>query len=565
MPHLQVSDAAAAVETDPNSPLLSRIRKIKCDESRPACQRCASTGRVCPGYGIWGGGASCQSNSHRLVQSNEYPRVHRALVSVLASTAKERESFEWFKCRTSPKIPGSFVSSFWNTLLLQASLSEPAVLHAVLALSSIHRRGIDNGNGQTKQGEIPDEQEQFALQQYVKAIGHLQPHLLDKDRVSFRIALMTCVVFISLELLRGHFRTATTHLENGYKILQEMQMLYNGAEGFIRLKSCRESTDEWIIEAFFRLQLQVELFRHGHEHPYLVVQTLGPAAPVLVFRTHNEAWIEMERLINQIFYMTHQSRQRGLHEPKPTQQSTPLLGQQRHLRTELGRWLDMYELLGRTEGGKSEDEEKRHQLLYVYHTMATIMAETCLQPGNELAYDSYTPLFLLLMTQLVKIWGISPLQRQSRHVIDMSRSVVDIGAIPPLYYLASKCRVHRIRLHAIKLLESSSHREGIWDSPTAACVARKTMEIEENDFYRDFDTVDEFSLDSLPRPQDLLLPALPESCRIREVELGLMGAPMDTILLFCKKMYDGKDCRVLLSEYNVDLHRWTDRYSEWDG
>lgn len=32
-----------------NSPL-HRKRKIKCDESRPACTRCTRSGRVCPGY-----------------------------------------------------------------------------------------------------------------------------------------------------------------------------------------------------------------------------------------------------------------------------------------------------------------------------------------------------------------------------------------------------------------------------------------------------------------------------------------------------------------------------------
>lgn len=59
LPHMQVGSLQARdpsstrpqpADTDP------RIRKVKCDEGQPACERCTSTGRVCDGYGIWGGG-----------------------------------------------------------------------------------------------------------------------------------------------------------------------------------------------------------------------------------------------------------------------------------------------------------------------------------------------------------------------------------------------------------------------------------------------------------------------------------------------------------------------------
>ena len=124
--------------------------------------------------------------------------------------------------------------------------------------------------------------------------------------------------------------------------------------------------------------------------------------------------------------------------------------------------------------------------------------------------------------------------------MDMSRSIIDMGWIPALYY------------------ECTSHKEGIWDSKIAACVARKVIEIEERDFYKDVDTAGDFPLPSSPRPQDLSLPILPVSYRIREVEVLLSGAPMDKILLFCKQKQEGIDCRVLLSEYNVHSQRWID-------
>ncbi len=57
----------------------------------------------------------------------------------------------------------------------------------------------------------------------------------------------------------------------------------------------------------------------------------------------------------------------------------------------------------------------------------------------------------------------------------------------------------RIRLQAIILLEPTFHRGRIQDATIAACVARKGMEIEERDFYRDVDSANGFPLTSSPR------------------------------------------------------------------
>ena len=108
------------------------------------------------------------------------------------------------------------------------------VLHAVLALSSVHKKGTFKANDQIEPDNGSNEQEHITLKHYVKAISHLQPHFSTKDRASFRVALITCVTFVYLELLRGHFRTAQTHLHNGLKILGEIKMLSNGNDGILR-------------------------------------------------------------------------------------------------------------------------------------------------------------------------------------------------------------------------------------------------------------------------------------------------------------------------------------------
>ena len=534
-----------------------RRRKVKCDEGRPACHRCKSTGRVCDGYGIWGGGESFYRNRQSLIALKDVPRLPPSL-SVFASGTEEKDYFEWFRCRTAIKLPGSFVSRFWDTLLFQASSNEPAVLHAVLALSSVHKRGTVDPSRQSIPENSSNEQERYTLKHYVKAIDHLKPHFSTKDRASFRVALITCVTFVYLEFLRGHFRTAQVHLQNGLKILRETHLFSNGNDGIFRSKPCLESTDDWIVEAFSRLHLQVELFKHAYQHPCLILQSPSPETQTFVFHSINEAWQRIGHLLNGIFHLTHLARQQAACEC--VRNHLLLLADQRRIRTELARWLEMYEAFKKPlQGLGPAQEEKAYQLLYTYHTMTSIMLATCLRPSDELAFDLHAEQFVLLIRQLTVLWTTASTISPVRAVPgDMSRSVVDMGWIPVLYYTAVKCRVHRIRLQAIRMLESTSHREGIWDAKTAACVARKVMQMEEGDFYKDVDTADDFSLSSSPRLQDLSLPTLPESYRIRDIEVVLSGDPMDRILLFCVQRQEDIDCRVLISVYSVHLQCWID-------
>ncbi|KAF4460914.1 Transcriptional regulatory moc3 [Fusarium albosuccineum] len=169
-----------------------KIRRIKCDEARPACSRCVSTGRKCDGYGVW----TADPTKSRLPATLQGPSVAR--------NVHERHSFDWFLSRTSKKIPGVFEPEFWKTLVLQASATEPAVFHAAVALGAAHKREMLLATGTV--ALVPDEQECFILRQYNAAISHLQHHLAagvdDKD--SAHVAAIACMLFICLEFLRGN-------------------------------------------------------------------------------------------------------------------------------------------------------------------------------------------------------------------------------------------------------------------------------------------------------------------------------------------------------------------------
>ncbi|KAH7403782.1 hypothetical protein BKA64DRAFT_573978 [Cadophora sp. MPI-SDFR-AT-0126] len=534
-----------------------KIRKVKCDEGRPICSKCSSTGRICGGYGIWGGGETIFSQQQRLASEREVRMASRPPVVVFLprSSLEERNGFEWFKCKTAPKLPGSFQSKFWSTLLHQASLAKPPVLQAVLALSAIHRGGHIGNQFCTV------DYEEAALRHYGRAIKGLQPHFTDKSKSSCRIALIACAVFINLELLRGHFQTANTHLENGIRILQDMQLISEQADGVFRDTPGLGSTDTWIVEIFARFQLQSEIFRCGYEHELLLLEltewSVSDAAPT-AFTSLKQAWEALTPLLNQILRLVSLARQQAHRQPD-FQISEQMLQTQYRIQKGLASWRRTSEFLKREMFG---DEKRAFHLLIAYHTLANIMLDTALDPNTELIYDTQTTKFQELMRQLTELHDESLEHAGPKTVpnyqMDMERSVTDIGWVAMLYYTVTKCRVPAVRAEAIKLLESRFHREGMWDSKVMACVARKVVDLEEADFYKDTGKLRRPTQDGLEHTLEENLPPLPNSHRLREVEVILSGAPMDTIMLFGKSQHDEFENRVLFSEYHMQSGCWID-------
>ena len=533
---------------------MHRIRKVKCDEARPSCDRCTSTGRTCDGYGVWG------SRSPGTPKPTNIP-LAPVLVSSLITSTDEKRCFEWFRCRSAKKVQGIFVSRFWDTLVFQACTDEPAVLHATLALSSIHRiEATDNKICSPKTREAkPDSQEVFTLQQYLKAINHLHPHFSARNRASLRVALITCVLFICLEFFRGHNQTAQTHLRNGLKILDDIQSYRNNASSRSLTSNLRgDSDDDWIAVALFRLHVQVGLFNEGYRNASVVFRPLKYEPPPAKFRLILEARNHLDRLMNRIVHMTEIGYQQE-HEADEMN-NLELINRQRLIIADLNSWLTAY---GSSKAAMLAENPVRnafaYAILYLQYIMAKIMIHTCLWPTRDSIFDLRTEDFVSLLSVAINLRSAS---RSASEVLlgstdGMSKSMADIGWIPALYYTAIKCRIHRIRLQAVKLLESTTpHREGIWDGEILSRVARKVMEIEERDFYSDVYATDDFYIGSYPEKRDFLLPALPNTHRMHEVRVLLADDPLGNTVLLCKRKEDDGSWTVIANEFDSLSQCW---------
>ncbi|PSR90292.1 hypothetical protein BD289DRAFT_221329 [Coniella lustricola] len=176
-----------------------KIRRVKCDETRPSCNRCTQSKRVCDGYLSEPGEATAAAAAAGppgrpgpLVDRRRYgattavdggtaitnrkPLSRRALalairqVQAVGPAARvltpspylenDVACFDFFRLRLTavpadPKqaqlssVQGQSAHNFWNYTLLQVAHAEPAVWHAVAALGALYRQWevVSGGDG----------------------------------------------------------------------------------------------------------------------------------------------------------------------------------------------------------------------------------------------------------------------------------------------------------------------------------------------------------------------------------------------------------------------------------
>lgn len=218
---------------------------MRCDEEKPACNRCVSTGRKCDGYEAPPAESvapATQSSSVLAVRSSFSPsqsppeasssshlsitRQRHNYVLPPQATAdvklalprtdpEELRSYRYFIEVTAPVIAGSFDGKFWLTDIPRVCLSDPAIWHAVVSLGSVHERySISAGNSSLARNI-------FALRQFNSSIRCLteptSPRRADRMRAVTVSAIFTCLC-----ALDGQYSQARMHARSGVQLLKEI-------------------------------------------------------------------------------------------------------------------------------------------------------------------------------------------------------------------------------------------------------------------------------------------------------------------------------------------------------
>ncbi|KAI5369289.1 Putative zn(2)-C6 fungal-type DNA-binding domain-containing protein [Septoria linicola] len=111
-----------------------KIRRVKCDEQKPECQRCISTGRKCDGY--------APLHKEPTVHSIGSTPTLQAAPTLFLASQEELRALQYFHLNTAPQLASYFDAEFWTRLVFQAAHEEDCVRHAMIALGWLSERRI---------------------------------------------------------------------------------------------------------------------------------------------------------------------------------------------------------------------------------------------------------------------------------------------------------------------------------------------------------------------------------------------------------------------------------------
>jgi Fungal specific transcription factor domain len=446
-----------------------RIRRIKCDETRPRCARCTGTGRNCDGY------VPINQSALTMIPG---PSTTALTTNDLPGDRLGRRSFDFFRNCSVPNISLHFGSPPWTRLALQASHLEPALQHAAAALGALHEylesQKCPENLVVTRNTISID----YATQQYTQALTFLRNLLTKSDSQSIELALICALMCMYFEVLQENWQIAQAHLENCLKVLEPLlpsqgSWLTNAVEANMRKSN---PIDNDIIQAFAHLDIEASCTL-GHRAPSMCI-----AAATLDIPTPFTSISHARQVLYGLTSQLHSFMRSSADHYRCSIQHIPLpiIAEAHFHQAHLKDWASSFSAFLNDPSTKlSRQEQQGADVLSVQQKVTYMKVATCLY-AEETIFDQFDQEFeeILCLADYL-IYRTTP---PTTNPISLTKKVVlsfDMGIIEALFWTAIKCRSSAIRRRAIEILRKVSWQEGVWNAEMMVAMAERFVEMEE--------------------------------------------------------------------------------------
>jgi hypothetical protein len=419
----------------------------------------------------------------------------------LPHTDRERKFFQLFSTRVVSQLTGLFGSAFWERHVLQASLHEPAIWHALVALGAVHQTFKPVCQLQTsKVGQLRTS-DPFAVHQYLKAMGHLiNPGPKDVP-LSWDVALICCVLFICFEVrpfsrpfqyreacanviqcLHGRYEAAIAHLDSGIKLLSERRS--NESKGgqnesqsskipYVRLQ------DMEII--LIRLDTQASQILSTRRPSFMHSIQTGLRFPKQI-ETLEDARVASDHLWNNCLYTLALQAHTQTTDNATSKFGHTLASSVQVCYSKFEQWSSTFQEFFTRYNAKSNKPDAREQRILNIMQIDQLIAKLCMKTNvvldfdNEKHWDENDAEFAEIVFRANEIIDS---YSNTDGEIGLHHFCLDTSVVGPLYFVACRCRHKILRRKAISLLRMVRRQEGLWNSSMLASIAEQILRIEE--------------------------------------------------------------------------------------
>ncbi|KAL9107467.1 MAG: hypothetical protein Q9227_007664 [Pyrenula ochraceoflavens] len=405
--------------------IFRRMRRVKCDETKPVCQRCTKANRECQ----WSTLEQGVSIGH--------------LASKRFESAEEASGFQFYLSRMAERQHYYAYSKVWGITIPQAAHDHPALKHAILAV----------GNQQLS-SEV---QSSWAKDMLMNSVKHYCKAMNDLATSTPRleVILLCCLLFFSYENMFA-FKDRT-HAANGMRLLHEYQTKQRtgGLGHDLIMEDLAPLFDGILAELVAisqppRKESFTEPFRPSIFRP-----------PPLVPRTLPNGYEAFNSLSGIAMHFNAKSEKiYGLSD-----EYAQVYDKQEIIEL-LQRWKNATTRLS-TSHFNSQAEENRLRILEAQQKTLSIAADAYF-PRSEMRFDSHREDFAYIISHC-------------RPVIESGCVIAQptLGFIPPLFLAATRCRHPKMRREALNLLKRVHRHQAQWDTCTAASIAEWLIQFEE--------------------------------------------------------------------------------------
>ncbi|KAL7913738.1 hypothetical protein GGI35DRAFT_222555 [Trichoderma velutinum] len=442
----------------------------------------------------------------------------------LALMHTESLYFDLFRVQTASELSGYFDSTFWTQRVLQECHFEPSIRHAVVALGALYKTLEQSCEpdstplpGSMSRLESVMCHWQVAVRKYSEACNAML-HLSGDKLATNKTRLMASVLLACFDSFIGDHRQAIVQIQTGLGLLARIQ--YDRTQA----PHSNERVEEDLLIIFTRLAIQAKSYDMAFHFPHPYVIQLGPqslqdpSSPLsdmgspqpsrLIphqFSSLREARLASDQLCEMLLrfieHLQHAKKEPSYTLPPSWRQlGATFQGQ-------IDSWSTAFEPIfqSRLQPGMNLLEKSGIAALKMFQINTNVIFLTIFCDA-EVQFDAFLSHFKAIVSlgwevvgddekraatercpdpQRCKQQHSTPLPafragKYTTHHIKPSFSA-DLGIVPPLFVVATKCREPTVRREAIQLLRSSARREGMWDSELTANIAQWIMEVEESE------------------------------------------------------------------------------------
>ncbi|ETN36548.1 uncharacterized protein HMPREF1541_08826 [Cyphellophora europaea CBS 101466] len=492
-----------SVSLDRPAPIL--IRRIKCDESKPSCLRCTSTGRKCDGYEFpkktqtepQQGRSSLSPPTKRPTVSYTGLILPASLSQPFEGTLQEKRIFHRFQVRSIPSFIGGSEANFWTKVVLKAGQQELVVRNAIIALGALHE-DYQIRSGKYDAQLIEDQSYRDVTLLYGKALRQLNQRLNEPTKENAKIAIICSILFACYEVLRRNNMAAVVHYQQGMRQLMRQMTLPPAASPTdgtlttypnqqssvtVRFREIPEDELDDMMRVFARYDIQACTFSKDIAEPLGTDATTPRSLPADL--TISQVRTHLDNLLICVYQLIKSDLRMYRYWDV-----TAVPTQWQHRRTDAIKtfqdWLTALEgFFAKPDAPLrlAPSEEKSLLGLRLQIRIAIIMLQMSIDHKPETSYDAFKPDFDDMVTRVERLFASLALVDAKPLDVESVDFTMELGLIHPLFFIATKCRDWNIRRRAVALLRKAG-KEGVWEGPIMAVLAQKVMRLEEQGIAR---------------------------------------------------------------------------------